>query len=194
MWSHEKGSFLHHRKNDYSDQYSFNIPDTRIWTKARVLFIKVEHNLLHLKIIQMQHNSMTSSTEVTKQTKEFVLKMTWLNLQSWLISLNRCHVIHSKLCYFLLINYECCDGCCDNNLMIIQYTVYICKFLTDAIKMMLRDALLIRFHTHQSRSQNQMITVNFKNFNSLRLIKVKASFEVDQGKCKWIRTGIEYKE
>lgn len=37
----------------------------------------------------------------------------------------------------------------------------------------------------QSRSQNQMITVNFENLNSLRLIKVKASFEVDQGKCKW---------
>lgn len=26
---------------------------------------------------------------------------------------------------------------------------------------------------------------NFKNFNSSRLIKVKASFEEDQGKCKW---------
>lgn len=48
---------------------------------------------------------------------------------------------------------------------------------------MLRDALLIWFHTDQS--QNRMITVKFKNFRFLRLIKVKALFEVDQGKCKW---------
>lgn len=38
-----------------------------------------------------------------------------------------------------------------------------------------------------------MIIVNFNNFNSFRLIKGKASFERDQGKCKW-DLDIKYKE
>lgn len=54
---------------------------------------------------------------------------------------------------------------------------------SDAIKMMLWDTLLIFSNTNQRKSQ--IITVNFKNFNSLRLIKVKSPFEVDQEKCKW---------
>lgn len=64
---------------------------------------------------------------------------------------------------------------------------------SDAIRMLLWDALLICFQTHQSKSQNQMITVNFNNFNSFRLIKGTASFEQDQGKCKW-DLDIMYKE
>lgn len=110
----------------------------------------------------------------------FSIKMLFLSQP---ISLNWLHTIHSKLCNLLHINYRLsCDGCCDNNLMTIQY---ICKFPTGAIKMMLPDALLIYCVSIATEAEVRAITANFKNFNSLRRIKVKDSFEVDQGTCKW---------
>ena len=53
-----------------------------------------------------------------------------------------------------------------------------------SIKMMLRYALLKHFYTHQSNSQNPMITVKLNNLNSLRLIKVKTPLKWIKEKCK----------
>lgn len=40
-----------------------------------------------------------------------------------------------------------------------------------------------------------MLTVNFYNFNSLRLFKGQAPFEQDQGKCKWdLVSGVQRKK